>query len=263
VNIFPTYLLKRHAVSIEAHFDFVLVLTYAFPRDLLGPLVPRGLTLDSMGKYGFIAVACVQTKHLRPKGFPKIIGQDFFLIGYRVFTRYCTSAGQNLRGLRILRTDTDSNTMVLAGNLLTHYHYRIANVLADKQGEDLKLSVKSTDGKGDIQLEATINSKNANSAETENGCLPEGSLFHSVRDALKFAGPMPFTFDYESQTDSIIRVEGVRHNWHPQPIVPTVAKPTFFNQDPFVGTEPIFCSAFFIQDIPYYWKAGVREVLPG
>ena len=53
----------------------------------------------------------VQTKELRPKGFPKFMGNDFFLIGYRVFVRYTNNAGKNLRGLYILKSETDKTKM--------------------------------------------------------------------------------------------------------------------------------------------------------
>ena len=89
----------------------------------------------------------------------------------------------------------------------------------------------------------------------------ENSPFQSVREALKFAGPMPFTFDYERETNSIIRVEGVRQNWQPKTVAVDVGKITFFQQLPFSQAIPILCSAFFLQNIPYYWKSGIVEKL--
>ena len=44
--------------------------------------------------------------------------QVSFFSGYRIFTRYRTTAGRTLRGLRILRSDTDRLSMQLFGNLL-------------------------------------------------------------------------------------------------------------------------------------------------
>jgi hypothetical protein len=82
-----------------------------------------------------------------------------------------------------------------------------------------------------------------------------------VREALKFAGPMPFTFDYEKETNSIIRVEGVRANWQPRSVAVNVQKLTYFDQKQFAGVAPIHCSSFFLTDIPYYWKEGICEEL--
>src|SRR3569833_3044424 len=97
--------LKNHPFAVEAFFQSSIVLTLAAPKEQLQHLIPKCLSLDTFDdKWAFIAVALVQTKHLRPKGFPKILGNNFFLIGYRVFVRYRNYAGKKLRGLYILRS---------------------------------------------------------------------------------------------------------------------------------------------------------------
>lgn len=79
------HLLKRHPIAIEAQFDYTLVLKFALPTDVLEPLLFPGLMLDTFCGFGFVAIAMVETKHLRPKGMPSFLGQDFFLGGYRMF----------------------------------------------------------------------------------------------------------------------------------------------------------------------------------
>src|SRR6202021_205626 len=77
--------LKDHPFAVEAFFEKSLVLTFAIPKEPIQYLIPECLQLDTLNdKWGFIAVAMVQTKSLRPKGFPKILGNDFFLFGYGV-----------------------------------------------------------------------------------------------------------------------------------------------------------------------------------
>jgi len=57
------------------------------------------LSLDlHADKWAFVAAAMVETDNLRPKGFPKFLGKDFFLIGYRVLLRYRGENGRFLRG---------------------------------------------------------------------------------------------------------------------------------------------------------------------
>src|SRR5262245_1457495 len=98
--------LKRHPFPVAAHFEHCLVLAYMLPRETLTPLLPPGLELDLFEDYGFVAIAMVQTRRLRPAFLPEVFGQDFFLTGYRIFARYTTPEGRCLRGLRILRSDT-------------------------------------------------------------------------------------------------------------------------------------------------------------
>lgn len=85
--------LKNHPFAVETHFESSIVLTFAIPKEELQDFIPECLELDTFqDKWAFLAVAMVQTKELRPKGFPKFLGNNFFLIGYRVFVRYTNNA---------------------------------------------------------------------------------------------------------------------------------------------------------------------------
>ena len=98
--------LRRHPFPVVAWFERVVAVSFAFPEDTLRSLVPRGLEIDAYEGFGFVTIAMVWTKNLRPAGFPAFLGQDFFLAGYRVFTRL-NDGTRRLRGLRILRSETD------------------------------------------------------------------------------------------------------------------------------------------------------------
>src|ERR1700742_2291299 len=115
--------LKNHPFAVEAFFESSLVLTFAASKEQIQHLIPECLELDTFqDKWAFIAVAMVQTKALRPKGFPTFFGNDFFLIGYRVFVRFTNQAGKHLRGLYILRSATDKKKMEFFGNIFTQYN---------------------------------------------------------------------------------------------------------------------------------------------
>jgi hypothetical protein len=247
------HLLQRHPIPIKAWFRHSLVLTYALPADALRPLLPPGLVLDTFGDFGFVAVAMVQTRSLRPAFLPQWCGQDFFLAGYRIFTRFRTRAGRTLRGLRILRSDADHVLMVHGGNLLTHYQYRRAQAEVCEKGSELLIRVTTPAGEADVEVRANL--ANAPAAP------PPGSPFPDWHQARLFAGPLPFTFDYESQTHSIIIIEGVREDWQPKPVAVTVEKLTFLDHPPFRDARPVLANAFHVANISYAWKRGVREPL--
>ena len=99
--------LRRHPLAIRTTLHDCITLTYALPAAVLRPMLPPGLELETIGDDGFVAIAVVQARGLRPAGLPAALGQDFFLAGYRIFTRFRNAEGRSLRGLRILRTDTD------------------------------------------------------------------------------------------------------------------------------------------------------------
>ena len=105
--------------------------------------------------FGFLAIALVQTRELRPAFLPACFGINFSLSGYRIFTRYRTKTGQTLRGLRILRSDTDRMPMEFLGNFLTHYHYERSQWLVERTNEKYELHVKTPDGRADLHVEAS------------------------------------------------------------------------------------------------------------
>ena len=87
--------LKNHPFAVSAHFDCSTVLTFAVPKEEIQGLIPACVSLDLYkDQWAFLAVAMVQTRALRPKGFPKFMGNDFFLIGYRIFVRYVSESGE-------------------------------------------------------------------------------------------------------------------------------------------------------------------------
>ena len=242
------HLLKRHPIPIVAWFEHSLVLTYALPRESLQPLLPPGLELDCWGDHAFLAIAMVQTRRLRPAGFPAAFGKDFFLSGYRIFARFTTSEGRRLRGLRILRSDTDSPIMACAGNWLTHYNYQVAKVRTEKTAARLEVEIATPKHRADLHVIADLQTP---------GLLPSESPFRQTREARLFAGPLPFTFDHEPQTNSMILIEGIREHWKPQLINLEVRRSTFL--DSLSDANPILASAFYVSRIPYRWKRGIRQ----
>jgi len=239
--------LKDHPFAVEAFFERSIVLTFAIPKEQIQPLIPECLQLDTFqDKWAFIAVAMVQTKELRPKGFPKFLGNNFFLIGYRVFTRFINRAGKNFRGLYILKSETDNQKMELFGNIFTHYKYTTTDIQHFEQNGILKInSVKSG-------LKVEIDSTNSGNIQ-----LPIGSPFADWNEARRFAGPLPFTFTYNPAKGKVLIIEGVRQNWTPVPAKVLHHELSFL--DKLQLQDTVLANAFIINKIPYYWKKGKFE----
>jgi hypothetical protein len=244
--------LRRHPFPVEAHLQHCLTLTYALPPDVLRPLLPPGLELETAGGYGFLAIAVVQARGLRPAALPAPLGQDCFLAGYRVFTVFRVPGGRRLRGLLILRSDADRASMVAGGNLLTHYRYHRCTARLDQADAAIRIAVTTGDRGGDLRLTADLSTHG----------VPADSPFASVREARRFAGPLPFTFDYEPETRAIIAIQATRANWRPEPVSVEVAQVSFFDQPAFRGCTPILAAAFHVKAVDYRWERGVRHPLP-
>ena len=212
--------------------------------------IPECLQLDTFqDKWAFIAVAMVRTKNLRPKGFPEFTGTSFFLIGYRVFVRYTNKKGKRLRGLYILKSETNKKKMEILGNLFTQYRYSTIDV-EEIKNNDFKV-IKSMKSGFTVKIDTSKKEK----------ILPKNSPFENWKEARRFAGPLPFTFTYNEDKIEVLIIQGVRQNWKPKPIEIGDYNFTFLNKFHFKNC--VLANAFVIENSPYYWKKGEIEKWKG
>jgi len=238
--------LKNHPFAVEAFFESSLVLTYAVPKEQLLSLLPECLQPDTFNdKWAFIAIAIVKTKNLRPKGFPEFMGNDFVLTGYRVFVRYTTSKGKRLRGLYILKSETDKKKMAILGNIFTHYKYTTTDI--DLKNANDVITVESLHSKVNISV----------TTGNEEIHLPANSPFKDWKEARRFAGPLPFTFSYNKEKKEVLIIEGVREEWTPKAVEVIKEDIGFIKH---LGLKNVvLANAFLITNIPYYWKKGKTD----
>lgn len=239
--------LHDHPFPVRAYFASSLVVTFGVPVKEVHSLLPPCLAPDTFGAHtAFCAAALVDTRHLRPAALPKLFGQSFFLIGYRIFVRYRNRAGKDLRGLYILRSETNKRRMRWLGNVFTHYGYTTTDIHQFEHGD--RRTVKSA--RSDFYL-------SVDTGELEPP-LPPDSCFANWKEARRFAGPLPFTFTYKPRTSEVLIVEGVRQNWTPRPVRLLDQHFGFLAE---LGLRDVpAVSAFQITDVPYYWRAGKTEV---
>ena len=140
--------------------------------------------------------------------------------------------------------------MVAGGNLLTHYRYRRAALRCEERDGRLEVAVRTRGGDADLDVVADL----ANLP----GPLPPGSPFASAADARRYAGPLPWTFDYEPETDSIVMIHGRRSHWEPQSVAVTVRACGFFAHGLLAGCTPVLANAFHVAGVDYRWDRGVR-----
>lgn len=240
--------LKNHPFAVEAFFENSYVLAFAFPKAAIEPLLPPGLTLDLYDdRWAFLAVALVQTRDLRPKGFPAWMGNDFQLIGYRVFVRYTDARGKRLRGLYILHSETDRRKMEILGNIFTRYQYKTADIQVKTAGKGLQFVSQSSGFSFSMEPDAEVVE------------LPAQSPFPDWKAARRFAGPLPFTFSVLENERKMLLIEGVRRDWEPKPLKITDWNFPFFQS--LNLQNPVLANAFQLKNIPYYWKKGRKERL--
>jgi hypothetical protein len=239
-------ILKDHPFAVESFFDTSLVLTYAVPKEEISNLIPECLTLDLFeDKWAFLAVAMVKTRNLRPKGFPEFLGNNFILTGYRIFVKYITTEGKRLRGLYIIKSETDKPKMAFFGNIFTHYNYTTTDISFIKHLSSIEVNSKNSD----LNISVVRGKAEVN--------LPPDSPFRDWKEARRFAGPLPFTFTYNPESKEVLIIEGVRQNWTPEPVEVIENNVGFIKS---LGLRNVvLANAFVINNVPYYWKKGKKE----
>ena len=239
--------LQNNPFAVEAYFESSTILTFAVAKEELERYVPKPLKLDLFDdKWGFLTIAMVDTKDLRPKGLPKIFGNDFFLIGYRIFVRYQTSTGKNLRGLYILKSETNKLKMEFLGNIFTRYAYTTTDIAQKTDGHQVEIKSKKS----------KFNLLYSRQAEGEMR-LPKNTVFPSWKEARRFVGPLPFTFEVDQANNKVLIIEGVRENWIAEPIELRTVNFDFIDSFNFNSIQ--LSNAFEIRGVPYYWKKGVFD----
>lgn len=231
--------LRRHPFAVSAHFRHSLVVAYAVPANALEPLLPPTLKPDRHGELGLVAAAFVQTEDMRPSFLPPALGLDFFLGGYRIFVR--VAGRPSLRGLYIIRSDTDHKLLTFLGNLFTSYRYRTVDVDSRREKGTLEIQIRPG-----VQISADLSRR--------PGPLPPSSPFASLEDARRFAGPLPYTFHHEPETGQLLSVRGIRSSWNPEPVAVEVDELAFFSE--LFGDEATLANAFYVEDIDYRWERG-------
>lgn len=238
--------LKNHPFAVKAFFKKSLVLTFAVPKDQLINKIPPCLSLDTFQEeWAFIAIAMVQTKNLRPKGFPKFLGNDFFLIGYRIFVKYVNNSNKRLRGLYIIKSETNKKKMEYLGNVFTHYNYATTDILQKETEQEYMLSSE----KSKFELKLDLSAKEV--------VLPKDSPFSNWKEARRYAGPLPHTFSFNEQENTVLTIQGLRQNWKPAPVKVKSFQFHFLNSLNLRGI--VLANAFEIKNIPYEWKKGKIE----
>ena len=139
--------------------------------------------------------------------------------------------------------------MSLFGNIFTHYNYTTTDINFHTEKE--KITVTSAKSGLDIDIDFNKNDIK----------LPCNSPFSTWKEARRYAGPLPFTFTYNSKTKEVLIIEGVRKDWEPKPVEVIKSNVEFIKEMNLNGV--VLANAFIIENVPYYWKKGKIEKWKG
>ena len=218
---------------------------------MLRLLLPPGLELETAGGHGFVAVALVRTEALRPAGhagrartglLPRRLS--------RVHDASRRRTGRRLRGLRILRSDANRARMVARREPAHALQLPPLHARRVASGGRIRF---------DVETRGSRRRPAADRRSRESGAARGLARSRRCREARRFAGPLPFTFDFEAETHAIIAIQARRaRTGGLTPVAVDVERLSFFDQPAFHGCAPVLAAAFHVSDIDYRWERGVH-----
>lgn len=159
-------MLSRRAAAhgVRSTFSRSTILIFAYDVGYLQALLPPGLTVDSDGSIGFLAVAYVDSRSLRPAAVKREIGIGFRLRELLIFCSYTNRSGRRMNGLFLLGSSVSSGVAWIGSKLLTPYVSVEYRKLVIAEGSD--------------RSSTTVSDRNALLIECSR--LPEGQSAGSI-----------------------------------------------------------------------------------
>ena len=232
---------------VKAWFDTFVVLFFSIDKNKMMEQLPYPLNPDCYKEHALLAVAIVKTKNFRPSFLPSWMGMKFNLVGYRFLSTYQLNETKSIRGLKIIKSQTDQKFMKFFGDKLSQYKFNY-NPIKIETRDDLVI----IEGEGiDIKLRVHENPSNTP--------LPTQSVFENWPSARKYAGPLLYTFEINMFQKQISITEGTRKNWTPKPIEVISYDLEFLKQENISSLQPMLSAAFQVTNIPYSWKKATIQ----
>jgi uncharacterized protein YqjF (DUF2071 family) len=115
---------RRHRAFLTAEWRYLVMLNYAVSPELLGPLVPRGTTLDLWGGTALMSVVGFRFLRTRVFGVPVPFHRDFDEVNVRFYVRRHMSDGEIRRGVVFIRELVPRAAIAVVARLLYNEPYR-------------------------------------------------------------------------------------------------------------------------------------------
>lgn len=215
--------------------------TYQTSVDAAKKYLPKHLQPVIFNGYAFWNVVISRLTEMRPKGTPSLIGIDYWHIAYRLYAYLHTDKGERIEGLYFVRSDCNSNLIAFAGNLLTDFQLRVAEIKVQQHDHQIEFNIDSADAPAHIIID-----------RAREVIRPEYSAFNTLAEAkaaLKYR-PNGISVDKEGNAN-IVHITRDEDAWQSK-LVNVIKDDWCFFDDKDVKLE--IC--YQVAPITYQWNRG-------
>jgi uncharacterized protein YqjF (DUF2071 family) len=243
----------KHPLAVRTVFRRCFLVNFAVDPSELNSVLPGHVIADVYGDEAFVSVVVGEMEKMRPVGVPRPFGITYNQIVYRAVVR----CGDE-RCVHFLRSDADSATMTMLGNLMSFFRFHHSVIRVTDRGGAVDLDVRThTSPSADIAATFRVDSPS-----TE---LPVGSAFPNLSEATRWLVELYAAFDHTEGHTTVDVVRIKRGAWDVRVVDDTRADYAFMSAGaPFSGAR--LDSVLSVGDVPYHWhrlqKRAITERAP-
>jgi len=183
---------------IAGKLDPCFILTYRSPAEELRNLVPSELDLVTHGPWGFWSVFACRVHGFRPAFLPKFMGLNYCHVAYRIHVQSEVKSGKTMRGTFFTRSDVNSFLVSTGGKLSSDLGFHRSKIELSARRDPVDISVRTSDGKGDLKLELRRSAKPG---------LAAGSCFASEAEAESILHYQPLGLSLSKDRKNLVLME--------------------------------------------------------
>jgi hypothetical protein len=191
-------------------------------------------------------ICLIRLEQIRPAHLPGFMGLSSENAAHRIAVLWEDEQGAAREGVFIPRRDTDSVLNQLAGGRVFPGEHHAAHFEVTSAGDEIDLSMKSTDGEVAVQVQGKVVAK-----------LPKESRFATLEEASKFFEPGSLGY---SVTGDATRLDGLRletKTWRVEALeVAKVFSSYFADETKFPKGSVNFDCALLMRDIEHEWHSA-------
>jgi hypothetical protein len=221
----------------------------------LRPLVPEIFELDLYQGSAFVSLTASRLKDFGLGRLPRALRTNFYQATYRAHVTFTDFRGRKSRGCYFVRSETNSQVMSLAANMLPEFrahHCSTYPILMARQGPHFMLTVDSGDdpaGKVVLVLDTS----------RDLTAMPNRSIFPSISDAYDFIVDFHDAFSYDPDVNEVFLLQIERGDWAIHVVEPVDAYFGYVTNGPFPTGSAQLDSIFYFTDVPYRWLPLLKE----
>jgi len=221
-----------------------ILVNFRAKPEVITPLLPAPFRPHLVNGYALVGICLIRLEQLRPKGLPAVLGISTENAAHRIAVIW-DNAGITKEGVFILRRETNTPAIALAGGRLFPGEHHLADFQTTDNGEHITMDIKTPDHQADVKL----------TAHAATQVMP-GSIFQSMEQASKFFCDGSIGYSPNQRTGELEVMELRTLNWAMQPLTIETAHSSFYaDSKRFPAGSIELDSAFIMRGIEHEWHA--------